>query len=148
MTIGEDNGDWKRLALIFIWCALLMAVLVLMVGCKTVEYVPVPEIHTEYITKELRDTTWQHDSIYIKEQIKGDTVRITEYRYKDRFRYVYTTDTLVQRDTISIVRTEVVEKSVAKMNSLQSAFFWLGMLTFICIVGYIVYIVITKRFRS
>lgn len=146
----QDNKDNNRsvLAMILLWAVILTIVFVTLSSCKEIQYVTVPEVHTEYVTKELRDTAYQHDSIYIKEVQKGDTVRITEYRYKDRFRYVYSTDTIIQRDTISVVHTEVVEKSVAKMNSLQSAFFWLGMLTFICAIGYVAYRYIRRRFRS
>ena len=41
-------------------------------SCKTIQYVPVPEIQKEYITKT--DTTIIQDSIYIKEWAKADTV--------------------------------------------------------------------------
>jgi hypothetical protein len=93
------------------------------------------------------DTSYVKDSVYIREQIKGDTVKVVEYRYRDRFREIWRTDTLVRCDTVSVVRTEVVEKTVAKMNSLQSAFFWLGLLAFFIVIGYVAYRIWRWRFK-
>lgn len=148
MEQNNNDNDRSLLAMILLWAVILTIVFVTLSSCKEIQYVTVPEVHTEYIVKEHKDTAYVKDSVYIKEVQKGDTVRIVEYRYRDRFRYVTQTDTLVQHDTISVVHTEVVEKSVARMNSLQSAFFWLGMLTFICAIGYVAYRYIRRRFRS
>jgi hypothetical protein len=142
----EEEKEKRKIALYFIWCVILAMALIAIVGCKEIQYVEKPVVHTEYIYRDRVDSAFVHDSIYIKEQIKGDTIRITEYRYKDRFRYIYAIDTLVQRDTIPIVHTEVVEKIVARMNSLQSAFFWLGLLAFLSFVGYVVYKLLKQRF--
>lgn len=141
----NDNGNRNLIALILIWGVILTIILCSFAGCKTTEYVEVPVIHTEYVYRDRVDSVAVHDSVYIKEYQKGDTIKVVEYRYKDRFRYINTTDTLIQRDTISVVHTEVVEKQVAKMNSLQGAFFWLGLLTFICGLGFICYKIMRKR---
>ena len=71
----------------------------------------------------------------------------TEYVYRDRFREIWRTDTLVRCDTVSVVHTEVVEKTVARMNSLQSAFFWLGLLAFFIVIGYVAYRIWRWRFK-
>ena len=147
MNIGEDKDDWKRILFIVIWGIALTFVFVMLSGCKTTEYVEVPVTHTEYVYRDKIDTAYVKDSVYIKEMIKGDTVKVVEYRYRDRFRYINTTDTVAIRDTVSVVHEVVVEKTVAKMNSIQSAFFWLGMLTFILLIGYVAYLVIKKKFH-
>lgn len=143
----NDNDNRKLIAFILIWGVILTIILCSLAGCKTTEYVEVPVTHTEYVYRDRVDTSYVKDSVYIREQIKGDTVKVVEYRYRDRFREIWRTDTLVRCDTVSVVHTEVVEKSVARMNSLQSAFFWLGMLTFICAIGYVAYRIWRWRFK-
>jgi len=143
----NDNDNRKLIALILIWGVILTIILCSLTGCKTTEYVEVPVTHTEYVYRDRVDTSYVKDSVYIREQIKGDTVKVVEYRYRDRFREIWRTDTLVRCDTVSVVRTEVVEKTVAKMNSLQSAFFWLGLLVFFIVIGYVAYRIWRWRFK-
>lgn len=143
----NDNDNRKLIAFILIWGVILTIILCSLAGCKTTEYVEVPVTHTEYIYRDRVDTSYVKDSVYIREQIKGDTVKVVEYRYRDRFREIWRTDTLVRCDTVSVVRTEVVEKTVARMNSLQSAFFWLGLLAFFIVIGYVAYRIWRWRFK-
>ena len=143
----NDNDNRKLLAIILMWAVILTIVFCSLAGCKTTEYVEVPVTHTEYVYRDRVDTSYVKDSVYIREQIKGDTVKVVEYRYRDRFREIWRTDTLVRCDTVSVVRTEVVEKTVAKMNSLQSAFFWLGLLVFFIVIGYVAYRIWRWRFK-
>jgi hypothetical protein len=133
---------WPMLTLVL----LVVLVVLLPVGCRTTEYITVPVTHTEYVYRDRVDTSYVKDSVYIREQTKGDTVKVVEYRYRDRYREIWRTDTLIQQDTISVVHTQVVEKTVAKMNSLQSAFFWLGLLTFLLAIGYFAYRLLLKKF--
>ena len=50
----------------------IIAAAIMMVGCKSVEYVPVLEHRTDtvYQSKVVHDSIYQHDSTYNKE--KGD----------------------------------------------------------------------------
>lgn len=148
MELQDDNDNRKFIALILMWAVILTIVFCMLAGCKTTEYVEVPVTHTEYVYRDRVDSVSVHDSVYIKEYQKGDTIKVVEYRYRDRFRYIYATDTLIQRDTVSVVHTEVVERTTNRMNSLQGAFFWLGVLAFIGIIGYIVFRIIRRRFHS
>jgi len=125
---------------------LVLLVVLLPVGCRTTEYITVPEVHTEYVYRDRVDTSYVKDSVYIREQIKGDTVKVVEYRYRDRYREIWRTDTIIQQDTISVVHTQVVERTTNKMNSLQSAFFWLGLLAFFIVIGYVAYRLLLKKF--
>ena len=142
----NDNDNRKVIALILMWGVILTIIFCSLTGCKTTEYITVPEVHTEYVYRDRVDTSYVKDSVYIREQIKGDTVKVVEYRYRDRYREIWRTDTLIQQDTISVVHTQVVEKTVAKMNSLQSAFFWLGLLAFFIVIGYVAYRLLLKKF--
>lgn len=87
----------------------IMAAAIMMVGCKSVEYVPVIEHRTDtvYKSKVVHDSIYQHDSTYIKE--KGDSVYIerwhTKYVLKEK------TDTLYESRVDSIpVPYEVVKE--------------------------------------
>ena len=72
---------------------------VLLVGCTTTRYVPVPSVSIDsvYVDRFL------HDSVFVNHYSKGDTVFVdkvvTKYKYKDRWRY----------DTVAVVRTDSVQ---------------------------------------
>lgn len=61
---------------------------------------------TEYVYRDRIqvDTTWLRDSVYVKEVVKGDTVRIVEHR--DHLVYQYK----MLRDTVSVVDSVTVER--------------------------------------
>ena len=123
-------GYWTVIVL----CIIALAALV--TSCRTV-YVDRPVTHTEIEYRDRVDSIAVHDSVYIKETVKGDTVRVVEYRFRDRFRYIYSTDTVAVRDTVQVVRTEVVEKTVAQMNGFQKFFFYSGMFLLLLLVLYV-----------
>ena len=78
---------------------------VLLVGCTTTRYVPVPSVSVDsvYVDRWLRDSVYLHDSVFVNTWTQGDTVFvdkvITKYKYKDRWRY----------DTVAVVRTDSVQ---------------------------------------
>ena len=91
-------------------------------SCKTIQYVPVPEIQKEYITKT--DTTIIQDSIYIKEWAKADTVYLDRFKYK----YIYNikTDTIFRTDTTTVIKeVEVPVKHVPAYYKKINACFWI-----------------------
>lgn len=86
----------------------------ILIGCKAkIKYVPVETIRTEYRDKYLRDSIHVYDSIHITD--KGDTLIETRYRYIfiDKLR----TDTLIQRDTISVPIE--VERPLSKWENMK-----------------------------
>ena len=88
---------------------LLAACAIMMVGCKTTEYVPVPEYHTDtiYQSKVVHDSIYQHDSTFIKE--KGDSVYIERWHTKYVLKEL--TDTVYESRVDSIpVPYEVVKE--------------------------------------
>ena len=135
MTLGEENGDGKKLLVILFWTGVAFLLMIVLHGCKTV-YVPVPgETKTEYVYKETRDTAYVKDSVYIKEVQKGDTIRITEYRDRYRFRYITVTDTMLVLDTLKIPYPVEVVKVDHKQTWLQKTFMIIG----ICfILGFLI----------
>lgn len=77
---------------------------VLFAGCTTTRYVSVPSVSIDsvYVDRWLRDSIYLHDSVYVNQRVKGDTVFVdkvvAKYKYKDRWRY----------DTVSVVRVDSV----------------------------------------
>ena len=116
-------------------------------SCTTTEYVTVERVQrdTTYITKHQRDSIWLHDSIYVHEWMKGDTV------YRDRIqchtKYVekQVRDTIYQHRVDSVPQpypyTIYVEK---KLSTLQVALMTIGGLAIMALFVFIV--VKIKRF--
>lgn len=77
---------------------------IMLAGCKTVRYVPVETVRTDsvYVDRFHRDSVYLHDSVFVNQYLKGDTVFVdkvvTRYKYKDRWRY----------DTMAVVKTDSV----------------------------------------
>lgn len=82
---------------------IIIAMLALLTGCRT-QYVSVPEYHTEYIVKHdsvtLRDSIWQHDSVYVERS--GDTLLVEKWRtkYVEHLRDVVKIDSFIKTDSI------------------------------------------------
>ena len=93
----------KKLAIILIAASLACSC-----SPKVIEHV-----RTEYVYRDRvqHDTTFVHDSTYIKEYIKGDTVRIVEFRekYKYLYKYINKTDTVAIHDTLSVEKVKEVK---------------------------------------
>ena len=105
-------------------------------SCKTIQYVPVPEIQKEYITKT--DTTIIQDSIYIKEWEKADTVYLDRFKYK----YIYNikTDTIFRTDTTTVIqKVEVPVKYVPDYYKKINAVFWVLIVILLLYIGAKIY---------
>ena len=81
-------------------------------SCKRVEYVSVPEYHTDTLrTIQLqRDSIYMRDSIYVTKEMRGDTLYMTigkvQTQYRDRVRI----DTAYISKTDSVTVVKEVEK--------------------------------------
>ena len=78
---------------------------VVFAGCTTTRYVPVPSVSVDsvYVDRWLRDSVYLHDSVFVNQYSKGDTLFVdkvvTKYKYKDRWR----------QDTVAVVRADSVQ---------------------------------------
>jgi hypothetical protein len=101
----------------------------------------VPVVHTEYVYKESKDTAYVRDSVYIKEVQKGDTIRITEYRDRYRFRYITTTDTIVRVDSVAVPYPVEVVKVDHQQTWLQKTLMNIGL----CFIfGFVLWLVLKR----
>ena len=93
----------------------------ILVGCRSIRYVEVPVVHTEYVRHDsiVRDSIRQLDSVFVL--VKGDTV------YKEKYKYVYKDKLFILHDTISSVDTLTLVKEVEKrLSPIQKAYISLG----------------------
>lgn len=143
--MNNQNYDLAKLMAVMVTISIAFLMSISLASCTKTIYVQ-GESKTEYVYQERIDTTYHKDSVYIKEVIKGDTIRLTEYRWRDRFRYISTTDTIYQCDSCIVqVPVEVVRYD-HKMNGCQRFFFWFGIVAMIGIIGYVWYRL--KKFKK
>lgn len=94
------------------WISTILTIIVgflivlLLGGCKTKEYIKVPEYHTKYVVR--KDTVAKTDSVYVKDSVyvfqKGDTMVISKIAYRDRYRNIYKVklDTIFKHDSVEV----------------------------------------------
>ena len=89
---------------------------VVMVSCKTKEYVPIVEHHTDTlrVVQHHRDSIYLHDSTFVREYVQGDTVRVVTEMWHTKFRDRLKTDTLYRSRTDSVPVPYPVVKEVKK----------------------------------
>ena len=102
------------------WCfvlfVLLLLVAVLMGGCRSVKYVEVPVVHTDtlIVTNHQKDSIWMHDSIYLHEWMKGDTILVDKVVWHTQYKEKVVRDTIFKSrvDSVGVPYpvTEYVEK--------------------------------------
>ena len=114
---------------------LSLALCLILVGCKTIEYVTIEkEVEKEvvkrdsiYITKTKVDSIFERDSIFVDRYTKGDTIFVDKYkyvyRYKDKVRvdtlWVFGIDSVIVDSTKTITLTKEVEKKLTKWQSFK-----------------------------
>ena len=133
-----DIRFWKWACI----CLVVGVVLLAFTGCKTKEYVKVPEYHTEYIVRS--DTIAKMDSVYVKDSVyvyqKGDTVVIRKIAYRDRYRNICKVklDTIFKRDSVSVpVPVErQLTKSEMRLMTLGRCYIGFLFLLAVCAIGF------------
>ena len=95
---------------------IVMILSVALVGCKTKEYVPIVEHHTDTlrVVQHHRDSIYLHDSTFVREFIQGDTVRIVTEMWHTKYHDRLKTDTLYRSRTDSVPVPYPVIKEVKK----------------------------------
>ena len=134
MTSAGCLGGMVMLVVMFI----AFAIIAIFTGCspKIIER-EVVKTDTCFIQKERRDSIYLKDSVYVKEWIQGDTVRIETLRWRDRWRERIIRDTsyVAVRDTIKITTTREVAKPLSSWQSFQ---IWVGRIALIVLIAFVV----------
>ena len=109
-------------------------------SCKTTKVVTVDRVthDTTFVAREHRDSIYLHDSVFVKEWQKGDTVFITTMQWKDRWRERIVKDTLrvVKVDSIP-VPYPVVKEVEKKMTKTQKGLMWTGGLSIMALLAFV-----------
>lgn len=125
-----------------------VAVISLLMGCTTTKYVQVPQVHTDTVRMVAlqRDSIVRHDSVFVNQYVRGDTV----YKQVDRWltmyrdRAVHDTAYISKRDTVGVAYP--VEKQVpASLSRWQSFQIWVGRIVIVALVVLAVAWIIRKR---
>ena len=125
-AVGEMVGRGGCAVLVV---AIVLLLLTVMCGCRTIEVTKEVPVVTEKVTERnhidiVRDTLMMRDSIY--HYVQGDTVIIERWHHTVNVNKTVVADTI--RDTIpqvvTVTRTEV--KEVNRLHWWQSALMWIG----------------------
>ena len=123
--------------LVYILCVIIL----LLTGCKSIEYVPVEKVVKEYVTKHdtimEKDSVWLHDSVYI--HAVGDTIWYERWRtkYVDKWREKIVVDSFIKVDSIPVpYKVEVEKKLTFWQNTKQN----LGGYALVICLGALIYI--------
>lgn len=96
---------------------ILLTLAICFTSCRSIKYVPVETVKTEYKTRDsIRyDSIYEHDSIFLF--VKGDTVYKEKYRYKYRYLTINKTDTVMLTDSVQIPYP--VEKQLTRWQQMK-----------------------------
>ena len=89
MSIKHDfeDIDFMSICIGFLWGALVCCLIAMCVSCTKTEYITVEKVCTDtaYITKHQRDSIWMHDSIWVTQYQKGDTIFSTSVKWHTKY---------------------------------------------------------------
>jgi len=124
-----------------IYITILLTSAIWLSSCRSIQYIPVETVHTEYKTRDsIRfDSIYQRDSVLLL--VKGDTVYKEKYKYLYKYQYLNRTDTVIKVDSVQVPYP--VEKQLSQWQSIKMelggwAFGIVIVFTF-AIVGWLVY---------
>lgn len=134
-----DIRIWKWVLVI----AVVLFAALSMTGCKSKEYVTVPEYHTEYICRT--DTVAKLDSVYVKDSVyvyrNGDTVMVSKIAYRDRWHNIYKVklDTIIKRDSIPYPTVRELTKNEQRLMTLGRNFIVIVLVVLVIVVALLFY---------
>ena len=99
----------------------------LLVSCRSLDVPRIAQMDTDRHESHLLqriDTIYRHDSIYIREVQRGDTVYLTRVEWRDRWRTHLVHDTIVRIDSIMQVIEHPPERYIPPFYKRCTALFW------------------------
>ena len=113
------------------------------VSCRSVQYVPVENIRTEYKTRDsIRvDSIYDQDSIYVF--VKGDTVYQYRYKYLYKYQYINRADTVIKTDSVQVPYP--IEKQLSRWQSIKME---LGGWAFGLVIAFVLIIIVWLVYRT
>ena len=102
---------------------IFFALAIICSACKTVKYVPLETVKTEYRDNFVRDSIIRYDSVYMKDH--GDTIYLERYHYLYRNKIVR--DSIFKTDTIRVpYPVETVREVKKPLSGWQNFQVWCG----------------------
>lgn len=100
-----------------LYIIILLTLAIWLVSCRSIKYVPVETVKTEYKTRDsIRfDSIYNRDSIYVL--VKGDTVYQYKYKYLYKYQYLNRTDTVIRVDSVQV--PYLVEMPLSRWQALK-----------------------------
>lgn len=124
-TPPDDIWKFVRAMVFLLGTALVIA----LCGCKT-KTVVVETVRTDttYITKQQRDSIWLHDSVYLHEYQRGETIYVehTKWHTAWRERLIHDSIYIAKRDTL--IQTREVPRNLTWWQRTSMRMGWLLML--------------------
>lgn len=126
-----------------IYFTILLTSAICFVSCRSIKYVPVETVRTEYKTRDsIRfDSIYQRDSVLLL--VKGDTVYKEKYKYLYKYQYLNKTDTVIKVDSVQVPYP--VEKQLSRWQSLKME---LGGWAFGIIIMFVFVIIVWLVYRT
>ena len=122
---------------------------VLLAGCTTTRYVPVPSVSVDsvYVDRWLRDSIYLHDSVYVHQWHERDTTWVEKVTVHTRYRDRWRVDTILIHRRDSVPYPVEVTKEVVRyqLRWWQKPLVWLGGLT---LIGLAVWWLVRARKRE
>jgi hypothetical protein len=137
---------YKSCGMCLVGIVIALLLCFLLSGCTTTKYVPVETIKRDTVYQSVlqRDSVYLHDSVYIKEWQKGDTI----YRDRDRWHTKYVEkevhDTLYRSKVDSIAVPYPVEKELTWWEKKKIEF---GELAMVVMAGLLCFVVIKSKLK-
>lgn len=99
------------------------------VSCKSVESFPQitrmdTDKHESHVLQRV-DTIYLHDSVYVREVMRGDTVYLTRTEWRDRWRTRLVHDTVRHTEYVDRVVEKPPERYVPKFHKWCTGLFWI-----------------------
>lgn len=141
--------SYKACGLCFVAIVLLLLFSLFFSGCTTTKYVTVPEYHTDTlkVIQQQRDSIWKHDSIFINQWQKGDTVFVESSKWHTKYVEKIVNDTVYCSRIDSVAKPYPIVKEVpAKLSWWQKGLMWCGVILIGLIVYLVIYVIKSKRY--
>ena len=119
-----NNPDYNKIltavAKLLLGLLLAIAICAMLPSCKRVEYVTIPEYHTDTLrTIQLqKDSVYLRDSVYVTRELRGDTLYLTTDRWRTEYRDRLKIDTAYVSKKDSVVVKDV-EKHLSRWQELK-----------------------------
>ncbi len=135
----------KRLSLKSLTFVLALSMVITLLALPSCRSLDVPRIaqmdrdrHESHLLQRI-DTIYRHDSIYIREVQRGDTVYLTRVEWRDRWR------TRVERDTVVDVRVEKEVVQLPPERYIPKFYRWCTALLWLIFFIYIAYLFLRSK---